>query len=708
MSRVSGPFKSSLNAGQLSSSLRGKVNLKQYYSGATRMAGFEPVPQSGFTLLPGSAWLGPVSSGNCIKGVLNVSTTLSYALIFTAGSVDIWRNDRVKVATLSLPSITAEMVPELRFFGEANTFGIFHPSLWNGIRLLRNASNDSLWTVGVWPYENVPSVDLGGTYVRTDDVWTIYIRWGGVDTIPLVISCTVDGAATRAVQLKNAAGTPTKPHDAVADEFDIFANDIAAAISDLGGFSSGVSAIKESYSQSQRQAVIVVTFGGVLRGSEYDFSMSIVNTSDASALATHTQVGDTDGEALVSASRGGFAGMAMYQDRGVYYAPAARGTAMAMSQPGEYFNLNIESQSANAPRLEALRSETSETVLHVVDATYLVAFTDEAEYFASNRTIELGKPLNWVRSSSIGTKRSCTPVVLEGNVYFVSADGGRLYRNNYDAVSESFTPKPVNDLNGTENDDLVRDIRDMKVQRKRGSMASDRLWILREDGRLVCGIVNVGQEIELAAAEWPVAGSGSVKAICVDGQENVWLTIDRGGALGEEVLEEESVNLFQKAFSAVSDLTGQVSGLSVLNGRSVWAEIDNDVFGPFSVSAGVIQTGQAGKAVKLGLWQAPVHESMPFVRVLQNDDVVRRPGKVVSVRLYVRDTASLAVGANGRPAKNVPLNRMDDDLSAPKVNFTGHVPVAGLIGACMDPTLTISQVRPGRLKVRDYIPGVKL
>jgi hypothetical protein len=36
------------------------------------------------------------------------------------------------------------------------------------------------------------------------------------------------------------------------------------------------------------------------------------------------------------------------------------------------------------------------------------------------------------------------------------------------------------------------------------------------------------------------------------------------------------------------------------------------------------------------------------------------------------------------------------------------VNIAGLMGACMDPTIVVSQVRPGRLEVRDYIPGVKL
>lgn len=705
MSRVSGPFKSSANAGQLSSSLAGKVNLKQYYSGAKRMAGFEPVPQSGFTLLPGSAYVGALASAACAASVLNVSGTLSYTMIVRAGAVDIWRNDRVKVATVALASITAAMVPELRFYGEANTFGIFHPSLWKGRRLLRDAADDGIWTVSTWPFDNIPDVDLGGTYAKTSDVWQLYVRWAN-EVESYSVSITIDGSPSGAVTL-SSGGAAVDPDVATSADWDGFATALQTAARGLPGMSAGLTVTRNAAEDGLRYRVFTITFGGDLTGDEYDVTVSVLNTASASALVSHQTIGETAGEPLISATRGGFAGMGMFQDRAIYYAPAARMTALAMSQPAEYFNLNIKGQADNAPRLEALRSETAEEILHVIDAAYLVAFTDKAEYFASNRTIERNKPMNWVRSSSIGSKRSCAPVLLEGNVYFVSADGGRLYRNNYDAVSETFQPVPVNDLNGTEDDDLVRDIAAMAVQRKTGPMAADRLWILREDGRLVCGLVNVSQDIELAACEWPVAGGGFVRALAVDGQERVWLSIERGGVAALEVLEEESETLFQKTLTVATDAAGRAAGLGVLEGNEVWAAIGGDVFGPFTVSAGAVETGQASATAKIGLWRAPVYESMPFVRVLQNDDVVRRPGKVSSARLYVREAASLALGANGRAVKPVALERMSDDLSAPP-SFTGHVAVTGLIGATMDPTLTISQVRPGRLKVRDYIPGVKL
>lgn len=702
MARVSGQLKSSVNAGQFAAKLRGRVNVKQYYSAALRMLGVEPVPQSGFRLLPGSVRVGPVASSTVIKGVLKVDKDQSYTLIFTPGSVDIWRNDRVKVATVALPQLTANLIPTLNFYGEADTFGIFVPGIWNGLRLLRNSANDTQWTVSAWPYALLPDVDLGGTYAKTPDVWVFYVRWAE-DVAGLVFSFTVEGSSTISVSLLDSVtGLAIAPDSADDADWARLAADIRDAIEDVPGFSAGVSVA--FVSRNGRYVTMKVTFGGVLAGQEYQFDAQIANTSEASVLVAHDEIGETAGEPLISVARGGFAGATNYQDRQIYWAPAARPAAIAMSRTGEYFDLNIDSQNDAAARLEALRSETSETVLYVIDATYLVAFTDRGEYFASNRTIKRNEPLNWVRASTIGSKPGCHPALLEGSLYFVSRDGGRLYRNNYDAVGETFTPEPVNDL----NDDLVENIKNLLVQRKTGKMKADRLWILREDGRLICGIANVSQDIALGACEWPVAGGGFVHAMAIDGQDQVWLTIERAGVITEELLEEATDNLFQMAVSINTDLAGRASGLSTFNGKTVWALIDGDVFGPYLVTTGSIETDQPSRPAKVGIWTAPWYESLPYVRVLGNDDVVRRPGKVGSLRIYVEDTASIAIGANGRPPKDVPLNRASDDLSQPKKNYTGHLASAGHIGACMDPTIVISQVRPGQLSVRDYIPGVKL
>jgi hypothetical protein len=703
MPKAAGPLKSSANAGQLSADLAGKVGIKQYYSGALRMQGVEPIPQSGFDLLPGSAYVGSVASSNCRKGVLKVNSTLSYTMIFTAGSVDIWRNDRVKVATITIASITSAMVPELSFYGEADTFGVFHASLPFGLRLLRNSSNDAIWTVTDWPYSDIPDVDLGGTYAETQDYWSLYVRW--VDAAAaLVMNIQIEGNQTKAIRLVAASGgAPLAPNDATDPDWANYATLFRTAIRALPGMNADVDIQFDPAQSANNYRAFNIVFHDSLGGQEYDVTANVVNTSDASVIAGHIEVGETAGEPLISVARGGFSGMELYQDRAVYTAPAGKKGAVAMSQPGEYFNLNIKSQADNGPRLEALRSQTSETILHALDNTYLVLFTDQAEWFASNRTVSRNDPMNWVRASEIGSKPNCRPMVLEGDVYFSSPDGGKLYSISYDAVSTTYTPDTKNDL----NKDLVANMRRLAVQRKIGSTTSNRLWILREDGRLICCVINKTQEI-MAACEWPPAGGGIVKDIIVNGQEQVWITVDRNGQVSEEILEEQDINLFRQAYSVTTDLTGRVTGLSALEGKTVWGELGGDVYGPFTVSGGMVDTGAPSAAGKIGLWTPPVYESMPFVLVNPDDSVVRRPGAVKWAKFYVMDATSLAIGVNGRAAKDVPLNRTSDDLTLPRQPYTGHVNLTGLIGACMDPTLVITQVRPGRLRLRDYVPGVKL
>ncbi|MGG7535353.1 hypothetical protein [Rhizobium sp. 12,4] len=694
MSVFKGPLKSSANAGQLSADLAGKVGIKQYYNGAKRMLGFEPIPQAGFGLLPGSAHVGTVPSATCRKGVLKVSASLSYTLVFTAGKVDIWRNDRVKVASVILAAITADILPELGFYGEANTFGVFHQSLPKGIRLLRDKTNDTIWTSGDWPFADIPNVDLGGTYTKTTDTWIIYWRW--TSTVPdFIVTCTIDGDTTV------SCSGPANPNTASGAEWATFATNLRNVIDDLPGFSTGVTVTDTgggSYVRTFR-----VEFGGPLQGKEFDFSAQVVSTSEGSALATHNIIGRVVGEPLISTTQGGFAGMELFQDRAVYFAPKAKTAAVAMSQVGEYFNLNIEVEQDNGARLEAMRSETAEVIRHALDNTYLLLFTDQAEWFASSRTVKRNEPLNWVRASEIGSRANCRPVVLEGDVYFISGDGGKLYSIAYDAVSTTYVPKTENDL----NKDLISSVKRLAVQRKIATTTSNRLWLLRDDGRLVCAVINKTQEM-MAACEWPVAGGGLIKDIAVDGQEQVWITVDRAGTVTEEILEEASVNLLQSTLTVTTDLTGQATGLSRFNGMQVWAEINGDVYGPYLVSAGAVVTDVPSASARIGLWVAPIYETMPYVRVLPDDSVVRRPGAVKAAKLYLLDATSIAIGANGRAAKPVSLNRADEDVTLPPQGYTGHREVLGLIGATMDPTLVITQARPGRIRVRDFIPGVKL
>jgi hypothetical protein len=699
--RNQGPLKSSCNAGELSTSLAKKLGLKQFYNGGLRFKNIEPVPQSGFRLGPGSADIRVVASATCRLYCLTVRRNLSYMLVFTEGSVDIYRCEtREKVKTLALPSVTADRLPGYDFYAEGSTVGMFHEDDWNGIRIFRNDETD--WTVDAWPYQKLAHADLGGTYAKSQDRLDIYVRF--TDNCPrLTLACRVDGEETEGVDLVDGSGNLIKPEDATGTDRARLASDLQTALRALPSLNNDVDVAYQRGDSFDNYWVFRVAFTNSLAGVEYDFNCDVPNTSEASALVNHVQFGEKDLEALISSTRGGFGGMALFQDRAVYFDAKARKSAINPSRIGEYFDLDHEIAGANGPILTAIRTDSGERILHMVVDGYLLAFTDQAEYFITNRTISQDEPLNIVEASRIGTRDGVRPQIFDGRTWFVSRDGSSLYTTQYDAVKEKFQPTPE-DMLATH---LVDGIKRQWVQRKVEGSTMPRLWELRTDGRLVYGIVVADQEIT-AFVEWVAAGDGEVIDMMPDGNDQIWIVTRRGSTIRLEVMEEASDNLFQASKTVTTDLAGLATGLTYLNGRDVWVRKDGYVLGPFTVTDGTVDTGLAGATdAQIGLWQPPVYESMPFWKLIQGDEILERPAQVKVLTVNVMETESLAVGANGRPLRNVDLSLVIDDLSEAPVPYSGTLTVAGLNGAAEGPTVVISQLRPGKLRVRDYTPGVK-
>lgn len=72
------------------------------------------------------------------------------------------------------------------------------------------------------------------------------------------------------------------------------------------------------------------------------------------------------------------------------------------------------------------------------------------------------------------------------------------------------------------------------------------------------------------------------------------------------------------------------------------------------------------------------------------------------------ETTSIAIGANGNPARNIPLYRFGMAVDAPLAPQSRSVRVSGLRGFSKEPTVVITQTRPGKLKVRDITVEQKL
>jgi hypothetical protein len=623
-----------------------------------------------------------------------------YHLSLQRQFLDIYRDDDW-LAGVYVPAVTASIQPEIGFYAENATIGLFHREMLSQ-RVIRAGFPDR-WTRGTWPYEEIPTVDLGGDYPKTSAEFEIWVRWTQASN-PLSMSFSVDGESTPSIAL----GTTTIG-DATTDDWGDFRGAIEAAIRDLDGMNDGVvvsfPTIQDTFSRK-----FTVTFGGTLSGVDYEFFAQVNNTAEVSALTVPTQKGETEFEPLLSNTRGWPGGAALAQDRLAYFDINAERAALALSQAGEYFKLNIRGSAASAARLDRLRAgQTAERILAVREATFVLIFTDQNVYFASNRTISSQEPLNFTITSETGIVPYTLPLDLEGKIYFVgqnpddaAAAGSMVLSLSYDELGSRFDAVPESLLASH----LVRTI--LRTARQRSSADTDaaRLWMMRDDGVLIAAQVIASQEI-LGFCRWHAAAGGVVREMTCDASNTMRLAVARGGQLRHERMDRSLV--LHACLARTVNLAGVVTGLQLHEGRQVWAQIGDAVLGPYTVEGGQITLDQhyAG-TIQVGLWQPPRWESMPRWLIRRDDTIVKRPGRIHTAIVEVIDTTSIAIGANGQPALDVTLARIGDPAEAPTPPATRKLTRSGMLGNKDGTTLVITQTRPGRLRVRDVVIEEKL
>jgi len=620
-----------------------------------------------------------------------------YDLSLQPGFLDIYEDDAF-VAGVWLPAVTAGIQPDVDFYAENATVGIAHRDLET--QRVRRSGLSSRWVRDLWPWDGLPKVDLGGVYAKTDDIWVIDVTWSG-NSVYVYLSVTVDGETTPSVPYVDGDGE-TVTIDAGAVDLAATAALLQAELENLPSMGPGITVSIVKLKGKHHE--VTITFGGALSGVEYQIISTIANTADAAALSSHRQIGKTDFEPLFSGARGWPGVFGFAQDRLAYGDIKAAPPAFAFSQAAEYFKLDLEIAGPAAPRLDRLRAgQVAERVLAFAEATYFLVFTDKAVHFASNRTVNKADPLNMVQLAAAGTVPNCKPVNLEGKIWYIGTDqnsagaGHQLLSLAYSELETTFEATPEHILATHLVDGVIR----LDGQQAASRADASRLWMLRGDGRVIQASIIRSQEVT-GFCEWQVWGSGAARELHVNAANAVRLCVVRGGALRHERQDRDT--LFQASVQAEADLAGVVAGLHLHEGRSVWVEQGGFIEGPLTVAGGAItlDTRWTGP-LTVGLWEPPVWESMPRQHITRNDEVVMRPGRIHKAVLTLMGTTSVAVGANGQPADEVPLAVTGTPVDAAAPPFTGQAMKAGLLGAVTGTTLVVTQVRPGELHVRDIV-----
>ncbi|MEM7067923.1 MAG: hypothetical protein AAF478_03490 [Pseudomonadota bacterium] len=617
-----------------------------------------------------------------------VSGSETYCLCITPGFADLWLDGSFESA---FPiAVAAEIVARLNIYQEAKTIGFFHQDL-KSLRAVR--LNSGNWRTDDWPYKDIGITDYGqnpdGTpYAKTDDIWSVFLRWVTA-TDDISLNFIVNGEETGAVSLGENPNSAT--------DWAGFATNIQAALEALPSLNSGIVVTEQSNGTGARE--LTITFGGENSGHEYEVAAQITNTSSASALSSHTQVGKIDGEPIISTDRGWPAQVGLAQDRIVYGGLKSRPMGMLFSETGEYFNVNTDQIADDSPMARAIRSTVSDTIRHIIYKDHLVVLTDDAEHFANDRVISRNTPLNFINSSENGSSPTFSPRYIEGVLYYSDPGGDVLYRALYDDVGTKYESDPVSDF----APHLFSGVVEGSVIRPSSRLSAHKLLCRRDDGRLIQIVFRKSQNI-VAFSEWET--EGEIMALTTDRSGKVYLAVKRNYATGPEI----NVEVWDKdqwmhgvINLGSTDLAGILTIPPRFEGRKVWVVADGYSLGEYTVSNNQIDLEFAYTSVDIGFWTAPWVEPMPFLKITQNDEIVRRPGRVHTVRLSLDETTSIAIAANGEEPREIILHRAGDTVDAPLEPVTRHEEISGLQGIIVDTTVAVTQLRPGKLEFRDLV-----
>jgi hypothetical protein len=623
-----------------------------------------------------------------------VSTTDAFMAIVSPVSIDIWKGALFVGATP--PPFTAAQIPDVKRTQRLETMLLWHRDVPTK-RIIRQRP-DSEWSLDDAPWTNVADVDYGGSYAKTNDVWTVTITGDTLDYAQFSLS--VNNEDTRSIALyPDGGGGVDLPR---------LAADVTSALEALAEVDPGILVQMNGWSFASgvpKYVIIAITFSGEGNSGERFAVSGRGVVGGVNATCSHIVFGDVAGEPIQSASRGYAQCGVFHEDRLWQGGFRSKPGATLASVTAEYYDQNIELQSAAGAILINIDQDGADEIQHMIGSRFLTIFTGSSEYYVSTRPISRNQPVNIVHSSGYGSTRNITPVESEGSLLYVGRSRAIVYAAAYSDVSQVIESQPISLLASH----LVQGVNAAAIQRSSVSTQADRYWMARDNGEASAAILIRGQDVA-AFVRWKT--DGFVADVSVDGQNRVCMLIYRyingQSVLSYEILED-GLYLDQARTIVMAAAGNQITGLTpYFNGAMVHAIADGYACGPFFVTGGAITLPfdvPAGASVTIGRWSPPIVETLSPARLVADRTQLKRPVRVYAVRGELNGTQSLAIAANGGPIEDVSMVRLGEMIppfvDKPIVPRTGPFEKTGMRGFSDAGTVTFTQLWPGAFDVRD-------
>lgn len=667
-----GRLQSGFTSGELSPLLHERTELKYFGTGAKQAVNVQILPQGGFSVRDGLRHVGALNAGAEKLGSFVASNGAAYDLVFSPSLCQVW--GEAGLLDDFATGLTAPMLSTFTTAQQLDTMLLFHEDLET--ERVKHAGPTS-WSLDKAPYVGIPRHDYGLNYTNGVDA-----RWR-LEMLGLT-------AGTAFVLTVSGQETGSISYDA---DTAVLAAAMEAEILALPNVSPGAFVAVIS------PTVFRVVFDGAgNEGDGWAVSGRVINKADAAILSSKTTVGIVPGEPLISATRGWPQCGAFYGQRLLIGGFKSLPNAWMFSRVSYYYTYDERFTEANGPALVPMDVAGGERVERIVPNRNLLIFTSQAEYWIAERAISRTSAPNHVQSSRNGVRRGVPVIESEGAALYAHSGGDVLGEFRYTDVEGNFASTDISLL----APHLMRQARDISIRRAVNSVSGNLIGVVTDAGD--ARLVSVLREQEVTAFTRMVSDDATFRACSVNGRNQMGFIVDRDARRFERL---EPDLLLDSAETFIFDPvpSDSVTGLSRFEGLTVWAIGDGHVFGPFVVTGGEIALPVAVSEVTVGHWTPPLVETLPPPRTIGPNTVLKRRARIHSLQLSLIDTTSIAVAVNGGKLRDVDLTRYGMAADVPELSqpFTGQITLRGLTGFHDEPTVTISQVRPGRMTVRSIV-----
>lgn len=661
-------YQASFTVGEIDPLIRGRIDIQQYYAGASRAKNVLFEPQGGFSRRPGLKFIQDITSFGAANGTVlipfefsttqtfmiaaigfNTQTTIRFVFYQNQQVIDNINNGGVPYLDFNVGALTGVTnfdITKLNFAQSADTLLLVHEN-FNPIQLKRGIADN------IWSASFIQLTPPKHQFTKSNTQGTTTITPSGTDD-----TITLTAGASFFTQ-------------AMVDQF----------IDVNNGF--GRARIVKFTSATKVDAQAEVPF----------FS------TDAIAAGDWTL--EEGFEDAWSNTRGWPRTVTFHEGRLYFGGSYALPSTLFASKVADIFNFKpAEGLDDDAIKV-TLQTDSLNAITGMRSGRDLQVFTTGAEFFLPQTDLEPITPTNIVLKSATkrGSKEGIRPTAAETGTLFIQRQGKTLREMLFSDVELSYVSNNISLLSSHMIVDPVR----MSLRPATDTTEGDLLLIVNGEsssgyraastgftGGIAAFMLNKQQNV---VAPSFLQTDGSFTDVAVD-LDTIYVTVKR--TIGGQV--KYYVEVFDDDFttdSAVQTLSGfsgtTIGGHSHIEGKTAAIIRDNIVDASSVVSSGNVTTADTPTSfVEAGLDYEVVVETMPVELQLPGVPSVQAQKKrIVDVNPILYRSQNLAI--NGT---EVNLTTLPIPGSGGVSTFTGTKRQKGILGYSTDAIISITQTQP--------------